>query len=98
MVYIRRQTPRLNCHIVTFDFFFFLSIERPRSFEHPLKTMSDSEQFKHDNPQKVQEIINYFSSRLHAATIATVNPANAEKTWLMGLLLWDLVLFFKINL
>jgi hypothetical protein len=56
-----------------------------------------SEHFKHGNPQKVQEIINYFSSRLHAATIATVNPANAVKTWMMGLLLWDLVLFFTMN-
>jgi hypothetical protein len=46
----------------------------------------------HQNQAKVQEIVYYFSSRLRAATIATFDPANAEKSWLHHFLVWELVI------
>lgn len=46
----------------------------------------------HESPAKVQEIIDYFSSRLHAASIAAFDPANVEKTWMVRLIIWELVL------
>jgi hypothetical protein len=54
--------------------------------------------FQHENPEKVQEIIFYFSSRLRAATIATLDPANATKTWMIKYVIWELVrmLFFNM--
>jgi hypothetical protein len=49
----------------------------------------------HESPEKVQLIINYFSSRLRAASIRLLDPANKEKTWMLQWFIWELVLFFQ---
>ena len=57
-----------------------------------LSTQSMAQVPFHQNQAKVQEIIFYFTSRLRAATIATLDPANAAKSWLHHFLVWELVI------
>ena len=81
-----RANPKFECHKVTIfcisDSYYQQSLSTPSMAPVPF----------HQNQAKVQEIIFYFSSRLRAATIATLDPANAEKLWLHHFLVWELVI------
>jgi hypothetical protein len=50
----------------------------------------------HESQEKIKEIINYFSSRLRAASIALLAPENERKTWMLQWLIWELVLYFSM--
>ena len=50
--------------------------------------------FSHENPEKVKDIVLYFSSRLRAASIATLNPDNDSKHWMLTHLVFELVRLF----
>ena len=50
----------------------------------------------HQSSQKVNEIVNYFSSRLRAASIGLLAPENEDKSWRLRWLVWELVIFFPI--
>jgi hypothetical protein len=53
--------------------------------------------FSHENPEKVKEIIFYFSSRLRAASSATLNAKNDSKGWMLTNLVYELVTQFLIK-
>lgn len=63
---------------------------------HPTTIMSEVP--FHENPEKVQEIINYFSSRLRAASIALFDPANNGKNWILQWLISELVTIFSMEI
>ena len=49
----------------------------------------------HESPEKVKEIVDYFSSRLRAASIAILDPANeGNLSWKLQWLIWELVYYF----
>jgi hypothetical protein len=73
--------------------FFFVSL----SDLFHLKTIMSEVPF-HESPEKVKEIINYFSLRLCVASIALLDPANERKTWMLQWLIWELVIHFWMEI
>jgi uncharacterized membrane protein len=80
--------PPANALIVTRHIFFFVFF-----FVSP--TIMSEVPF-HESPEKMEEIINYFSSRLRAASIALLAPENEENTWMLQWLIWELVIYFSM--
>lgn len=51
-----------------------------------------SDDFAHESPEKVKEIIFYFCSRLRAATAAIVEPENLGVPWMLKFYIYELVI------
>jgi hypothetical protein len=49
-----------------------------------------------EDPRHIQDIVFYFSSRLRAASIATVNSTQVKKEWMQKNLALDLVIIFIV--
>ena len=49
-----------------------------------------------EDPRHIQDIVFYFSLRLRAASIATVNSTQVKKEWMQKNLALDLVIVFIV--
>lgn len=50
----------------------------------------------HENTCIIQEIVLYFASRIRAAWIALLDPANTSKDWMHRSFVWEIVMSFVI--